>query len=122
MAEGTQEKVWACRRSKESSLGRVRGGGADHHRNLPTQVCTGSHRAGRLWHRLLLARSHLLRLQETTLLVQAAGGQALLLWAGGSMGLSATWCLLCDLQAAGTDCRGLLRGQREAWPATPGGL
>ena len=38
MAEGTQEKVWACRRSKESSLGRVRGGGADHHRNLYTSV------------------------------------------------------------------------------------
>ena len=55
-------------------------------------------------------------------LVQAAGGQAPLVWAEGNRGLSATWCLLCDLQAAGTDCGGLLLGQREAWPATTGGL
>ena len=35
MAEGTQEKVWAHRRSKVLLLGRARGGGADCHRNLP---------------------------------------------------------------------------------------
>ena len=35
-AEGTQEDVWAHRRSKVPLLERVRGGGADHHRNLFT--------------------------------------------------------------------------------------
>ena len=33
-AEGTWEKVWTYRRGKAPLLGRVRGGGADHHRKL----------------------------------------------------------------------------------------
>ena len=37
-AEGTQEEVWACRRSKLPLLGRVRGGGMDHHRNPPVHA------------------------------------------------------------------------------------
>ena len=61
-AKRTWEKVWAHRRSKAPLLGRVRGGGADYHRNLPAHACTGSQRAGHLWFRLWLARSHLLGL------------------------------------------------------------
>ena len=37
-------------------------------------------------------------------------------------GLRAMWCLLHDLQVAGTDCGGHVRVQRETWPATIGGL
>ena len=51
--------------SKARLLGRARGGGADHHRNLPAHACMGSQRAGRLWCRFQVARRHLLRLQET---------------------------------------------------------
>ena len=35
MAEGTWEKVWTCRRGKMPLLGKVRQGGADHHRKHP---------------------------------------------------------------------------------------
>ena len=56
------------------------------------------------------------------LLVQATGGQAPIVWAKGIRGLSVTWCLFHDLQVAGTDCGGGLRGQKEAWLATTGGL
>ena len=73
----------------------------------------GSQRAGLLQRRLPALASG-----DWVLIVWAAGGQALLVWAGDSGGLSAMWCLLGDLQAAGTDCGGLLRGQRGAWPAT----
>ena len=45
-AEGTCEKVWACRRSKVPLLGRARGGGADLHRNLPVPMSVGSQRMG----------------------------------------------------------------------------
>ena len=38
MAEGTWEEVWADRRSEVPLLGRVRGGGADRHRNLSAHV------------------------------------------------------------------------------------
>ena len=37
-AEGTQEEIWDCRRSRVPLPGRVRGGGADHHRNLPARL------------------------------------------------------------------------------------
>ena len=50
--------------------------------------------------------------------MKATGGQASLAWAKGSRGLSAMWCLLHDLQVAGMDRGGFLRGWREAWPAT----
>lgn len=65
MTEGTREKVWACRRSKAPLLVRVRVGGADGHRNLPVKAQEGIQRAGGLWCRLQVARSHLLRLLET---------------------------------------------------------
>ena len=55
-------------------------------------------------------------------LAQAMGDLALLGWAKGSGGLNSMWCPLCDLQVPGTDSRGCLRGQREARPATTGGL
>ena len=64
MAEGTLEEV-STHRSKVPLLGRMRGGGADHHRNLPVHACAGSQRVGHLWHRLWVARSHLFGLQET---------------------------------------------------------
>ena len=50
------------------------------------------------------------------------GYQAPLVWAKGIRGLSAMWCLLHKLQVAGTDCCGHLRGRREAWLDTTGGL
>ena len=56
------------------------------------------------------------------LLVQDVGGWATLMWAKGSGWLSATWCFLCNLQEAGTECGGCLRGQGESWPSTTGGL
>ena len=59
---------------------------------------------------------------DRALLVQATGGWTPLVWAKGSMGLCATWCLLHDLQTAGTDHVRLLGGQREVWPVTTGGL
>ena len=59
---------------------------------------------------------------DQALLVQATGGQEPLVWPKGSRGLSTTWCLLCDLQAAGTDYGGGLGGQREAWPSITGGM
>ena len=65
LSRKTWEKVWACRRSKAPLLGRVRRTGVDRHRNLPTHVCMDSQRAGRLWNRLWMARSHLVVLQET---------------------------------------------------------
>ena len=49
-AEGTQQKVQTCRRGKAPLLGRVKGGGADRHRKLPSpegaHVPAGSQRAG----------------------------------------------------------------------------
>ena len=56
------------------------------------------------------------------LLVQDTGGQAPLVWAKGIRGLSAMWCLLHDLQVAVTDHSDCLRGQREVWLTTTGGL
>ena len=60
MAEGTQERVWASRRSKVPLLGRMRGGVVDFYRNLPEFAVP--QRAGHLWHRLWVVRSHWLRL------------------------------------------------------------
>ena len=59
---------------------------------------------------------------DEALLVQATSGQAPVVWAKGIRELSATWCLLYDLQVAVADCGGHLRGQREARLATTGGL
>ena len=89
-------------------VGRVRGGGAGHHRKLPGNPCLGCRGGGHLW----------CRLREATCL---GGDWALLVWAKGNRGLGVMWCLLRDLQMAGTDCSGRLRGHREVWPATTGG-
>ena len=48
--------------------------------------------------------------EDGALLEQAISGQAPLVWAKGIRGLSATWCLLHDLQVAGTDCSGPFKG------------
>ena len=64
-AKGSWEEVWAHRRSKAPLLGRTRGGGADHHRNLFPCTCAGSQRVGCLWYRLWVVRGHLLGLQDT---------------------------------------------------------
>ena len=50
---------------------------------------------------------------DWVLLAQAVGGWEPLVWAKGSVGLSATWCLLHNLQAGKTDLSGHLRGQKE---------
>ena len=68
IAEGTQDKVWAYRRNKVPLLGRVRGRGVDHHRNL-FHVHADSQMVGHLWHKLQMARGHLLRLWETRCLL-----------------------------------------------------
>ena len=47
---------------------------------------------------------------DWVLLVQAMGGQVPLLWAKGIRGLSVMWCLLHNIQVAGTECSGHLRG------------
>ena len=52
-AEGTREKVWACRRGKAPLLGRARGGGVDAIGNslrwsMSMHMPMGSQRAGRL--------------------------------------------------------------------------
>ena len=125
MAEGTSEKVRTCRRGKAALLGRAKGGGADHHRKLLEceHAHEGSQRAGWLWHRLQGGKKPLSSLGETgRFLCRLRGGQAPRAWAKGIRGPSVTWCLLHDLQVAGTDCSGHLRGQREAWLATTGGL
>ena len=44
-AEGTQEEVWALKRNKVPLLGRARGGGVDHHKNIFLCTHTDSHRA-----------------------------------------------------------------------------
>ena len=59
---------------------------------------------------------------DWALLVQAIGGLAPVVWAKGIRGLSVMCCLLHILEVAGTDSSGRLRGQREAWLATTGGL
>ena len=62
MAEGTREKIWTCKSGKVPLLGRVRGGGADHHKKLPApeHACApkGSQRVGRFWCQLQAVRSH----------------------------------------------------------------
>ena len=55
-------------------------------------------------------------------LLQATDGQAPLEWAKSIRRLSATWCLLHNLQVAGTHHSSPLGGQRKAWLATTGGL
>jgi len=118
-AEGTQKEVWA-HRSQVLLLGRVRGGGADHHRNLSVsalahrgQGASGSPMGGEK----PLAQAT----GDRVLLVQAMGSWETLLWAKGSGGggVSTMWCLLCDVQAAGMDHFSCLRGQREEWPQRP---
>ena len=75
MAEGTQEKVKTHRRGKVPLLGRVRGGGVDHHRKLLVPERAQAPRAGWLWCRPLVARSHLLLYRDPAALVQAVQGK-----------------------------------------------
>ena len=119
--EGTWEEVWVCRRSKAPLLRRVRRGGVDHHRNLTAHVCGLSEDGAPLMQATGGKKPLVQVIGDWALLVQATGGWALLVWAEDS-GLSAMWCLLHDLLAAGTDRGSCLRGQREAWSATAGGL
>ena len=63
MVKETWEEVWACRRSKVPLLGRARGRGVDHHKNLLHHA--DSQRVGNLWFRLQVAGGHLIWLQET---------------------------------------------------------
>ena len=94
----------------------------DHHRNLPAHAHSGCQRVGHLWSRLQVVISHLLLLWEIGHFLCSLWVTRKLEWAKGTVGLSVTWCFLHDLQAAGTDCCDGLRGQREVWPATTGGL
>lgn len=56
--EGAQEDVWAHRRSKVPLLVRVRGGGADNHKNIIPCTRADSQRVGCLCHRLQAVRHH----------------------------------------------------------------
>ena len=114
-AKGTQEEVWAFRRSKAPLLGRARGGGADRHRNLFPCARMDFQRAGCLWLRLRVAGGK-------RPLSGAMCGQAPLVWASGSGGLSVTWHLLCELQVVGTNHSSYLRSRRGASPTTTRGL
>ena len=118
------EEVWAHRRSKTALLRRVRAGGMDCHRNLPVHVCEQRLSEGRVPLVQALGGEKLLAQAtgDQVLLVQATGGRAPLVWAKGSRALSVKWCLFCDLQEAEKDRSSHLGGQREAWPATTGGL
>ena len=93
--ERTWEKVWAQRRSKAPLLGRARGGGSDHHRNLPVHTGTPALRGqdtsgtGYGWR-----EATCLTTGDWVLLVPATGGWAPLEWAKGSWGLRATRSLL----------------------------
>ena len=64
-AEGTQEEVWAQRRSKAPLLGRVAGGEVDRHRNIFPCTRADSQMAGCLWLRISVARNQLRGLQVT---------------------------------------------------------
>ena len=91
-------------------VGRVRGGGADHHRTLfPPSDSKG---------RAPMAQAMAIK----RLLAWSMGGQARLVWGKGSRRLSATRCLLRDLQTMGTNHSSHLRNQRGAGPATTRGL
>ena len=124
-AEANQKKLWTHRRGKIPLLGRVRGGGVDLLSKLPApehaclQALRGRGSSGAGYGRQEASCSFR---GDWVLFVQAASGQAPLVWAKGIKGLSVMWCLLHDLQVAGTDCGGRLRGQRETWLATTGGL
>ena len=95
-AKGTQEEVWLYRKTKPPLLGRARGGGADHHRNIFPYASTDSQSTGHLWHRLQVV-GHLLHG------VRAAGHLL--------HRLSVIWHLLCGLQAAGAKHSSHLRHQ-----------
>ena len=101
--EGTGENVWACRRSKAPLLGRVRGGGVDRHSNLHVHTCGLPEGGVPLVQAMGGEKPPARAMGDWVLLVQATGGWEPLVWAKGSRGLSARWCLLHDLQAAGTD-------------------
>ena len=116
-SQGNREEVWAHRKSKAPLLVRARGQGADHHRNLFPCPHTGSQSVGCLWHRLWVARGHLLRLWGDQVPIGwATGGWAPLVWAKGSGGLSMMCHLLCDLQVAGISHRSHLKRGRSPPP------
>ena len=120
-AEGTWDKVWAGKRSKAPLLERARRGGTDSHRNLPVHGDMLSKSGASLVQAMGGKKPHALATRDWVL-VWDAGGQAHLVWTRGSEGLRMMGSLLCDLQVAGTECGSLLRGWKEAWPATNWGL
>ena len=104
-AEGTPEKVQIRRRGRVPLLERARGGGVDHHRKLLVPERAQAPRAGWLWCRPLVARSHLLLYRDPAALVQAVQGKKPL----GHLGetghflcrLLVARYLLCVLRASG---------------------
>ena len=80
----------------------------DHHRNLPVKYWLSeggvplAKDTGR-------DRPVALAIGDQLALLQATGGQAPLVWAEGSGGLSLMLCLLHDLKAAGTNDSSHLR-------------
>ena len=118
MAEGIWEKFWAHRRSKSPLLR-----GQEEEGWITTGIFLFMvHKISEGGVALVQATSGEKPLAwamgDWMFLVQAVGGRVLLAWAGSNGRLSVMWCLLCDLQAEGTDCSSLLGGWREALPAT----
>ena len=85
-------------------LGRERGGGPDFHRNLPAHTLGLSEGGVPLVQAMGGEKPLAQAMGDWALLVHATGGQAPLAWDKGSGALSAMWCLLHELQAAGMDC------------------
>ena len=84
-------------------LGRARARRVDCHRNLPVHS-HGLTEGGTSLVQVMGGEKPLAQaMGDRALLVQATGGKAPLVWAKDSRGLSVTWCLLHDLQVAGTD-------------------
>ena len=115
MTEGPRDKVQTHRIGKSPLLGRgEEEGQAAIGNSLCWSTClpTGLE-VGVALQRLWVVRSLLLIYgREGT--CASTGGQAPIVWAKGIRGLSATWCLLHNLQVSGTDCGCCLRCQREA--------
>ena len=61
-AKGTREDIWACRRSKVPCW---EGGEEKGWTTIGISLRMVSQKVGHLWHRLWVAKSHLLRLWET---------------------------------------------------------
>lgn len=111
---GPQEKQGAITGEGERRRGQC-------HRNLPVHAWAFRGRGGAPLVQATGGKKTLALAMANGGLLQATGGQAPPT-AKGSGRLSATWCVLHNLQEEGTNQSSHLRNQREAWPVTTRGL